>query len=95
VAGDPLADISEMQRVRFVMKGGVVARNDCGARPNLEPLSSPLARLLLLGGMVRPPLEPPASAARPGFATSTTPGCRASAGWAHARALRGSARARR
>jgi len=28
VAGDPLADISEMQRVRFVMKGGVVARND-------------------------------------------------------------------
>ena len=28
VAGDPLADISEMQRVRFVMKGGVDARND-------------------------------------------------------------------
>jgi imidazolonepropionase-like amidohydrolase len=28
VAGDPLADISEMQRVLFVMKGGVVARND-------------------------------------------------------------------
>jgi imidazolonepropionase-like amidohydrolase len=28
VSGDPIADISEMQRVRFVMKGGVVARND-------------------------------------------------------------------
>ena len=31
VTGDPLADISEMQRVRFVMKGGVVARNDLAA----------------------------------------------------------------
>jgi imidazolonepropionase-like amidohydrolase len=28
VTGDPLADISEMERVRFVMKGGVVFRND-------------------------------------------------------------------
>jgi imidazolonepropionase-like amidohydrolase len=28
VAGDPLADITEMQRVRFVMKGGVVFRNE-------------------------------------------------------------------
>jgi imidazolonepropionase-like amidohydrolase len=27
VAGDPLADISEMQRVRFVMKGGVVVKS--------------------------------------------------------------------
>jgi imidazolonepropionase-like amidohydrolase len=27
VAGDPLTDISEMQRVRFVMKGGVVAKS--------------------------------------------------------------------
>ena len=27
VAGDPLADITEMQRVRFVMKGGVVAKS--------------------------------------------------------------------
>jgi imidazolonepropionase-like amidohydrolase len=27
VAGDPLADITEMQRVGFVMKGGVVVRN--------------------------------------------------------------------
>ncbi len=28
VAGNPLADITEMQRVRFVMKGGRVVRND-------------------------------------------------------------------
>ena len=28
VAGDPLADITEMQRVQFVMKGGRVVRND-------------------------------------------------------------------
>jgi imidazolonepropionase-like amidohydrolase len=28
VAGDPLRDISEMQRVKFVMKGGQVVRND-------------------------------------------------------------------
>jgi imidazolonepropionase-like amidohydrolase len=28
VAGDPLQDISEMQRVKFVMKGGVVMRDD-------------------------------------------------------------------
>jgi imidazolonepropionase-like amidohydrolase len=28
VSGDPLQDISEMQRVKFVMKGGVVVRND-------------------------------------------------------------------
>lgn len=27
-AGDPLEDITEMQRVRFVMKGGAVVRND-------------------------------------------------------------------
>jgi imidazolonepropionase-like amidohydrolase len=27
VAGDPLVDITEMQRVQFVMKGGVVVRN--------------------------------------------------------------------
>src|SRR5688572_25164927 len=32
VAGNPLADISEMQRVRFVMKGGYVVKNDLGAR---------------------------------------------------------------
>jgi imidazolonepropionase-like amidohydrolase len=28
VAGNPLADITEMERVRFVMKGGVVVRNE-------------------------------------------------------------------
>ena len=31
VAGDPLTDITEMQRVKFVMKGGAVVRNDLGA----------------------------------------------------------------
>jgi imidazolonepropionase-like amidohydrolase len=28
VAGDPVADIHELERVRFVMKGGEVIRND-------------------------------------------------------------------
>jgi len=28
VTGDPLADISEMSRIKFVMKGGLVVRND-------------------------------------------------------------------
>jgi len=28
VSGDPLNDISEMERVKFVMKGGVTFRND-------------------------------------------------------------------
>ena len=28
VAGDPLSDITELQRVKFVMKGGKVIRND-------------------------------------------------------------------
>jgi imidazolonepropionase-like amidohydrolase len=28
VAGDPLADVTELQRVQFVMKGGAVVRND-------------------------------------------------------------------
>ena len=28
VTGDPLTDITEMERVKFVMKGGVVFRND-------------------------------------------------------------------
>jgi imidazolonepropionase-like amidohydrolase len=28
VSGDPLKDISETQRVKFVMKGGEIFRND-------------------------------------------------------------------
>jgi hypothetical protein len=28
VAGDPLTDIGELERVRFVMKAGEVIRND-------------------------------------------------------------------
>jgi len=33
VAGDPLADITEMQRVKFVMKGGKVIRDEITALP--------------------------------------------------------------
>ncbi len=33
VAGNPLTDLSEMERVRFVMKGGAVVRNNLGATP--------------------------------------------------------------
>jgi imidazolonepropionase-like amidohydrolase len=32
VSGDPLADITEMQRVKFVMKGGMVVRNELTQR---------------------------------------------------------------
>ena len=32
VTGDPLADVTELERVKFVMKGGVVVRNDTGGR---------------------------------------------------------------
>jgi imidazolonepropionase-like amidohydrolase len=31
VAGNPLTDISETERVRFVMKGGYVVKNDLAA----------------------------------------------------------------
>jgi imidazolonepropionase-like amidohydrolase len=34
VAGDPLKDITEMQRVKFVMKGGKVVKNDLAAGAN-------------------------------------------------------------
>jgi imidazolonepropionase-like amidohydrolase len=30
VAGDPVADVTELERVRFVMKDGTVFRNDLG-----------------------------------------------------------------
>jgi imidazolonepropionase-like amidohydrolase len=33
VSGDPLDDISELERVKFVMKGGQVVKNSLPARP--------------------------------------------------------------
>jgi imidazolonepropionase-like amidohydrolase len=33
VAGNPLSDVTEMERVRFVMKGGVIFKNDLQSRP--------------------------------------------------------------
>ena len=33
VAGNPLTDVTEMERVKFVMKGGVVVKNDLAPRP--------------------------------------------------------------
>jgi imidazolonepropionase-like amidohydrolase len=39
-AGDPLQDITEMQRVRFVMKGGVVMRDDLTAQGDAALRSS-------------------------------------------------------
>jgi imidazolonepropionase-like amidohydrolase len=32
VAGDPIAEVSELERVRFVMKDGQVVRNDLASR---------------------------------------------------------------
>jgi imidazolonepropionase-like amidohydrolase len=34
VSGDPLADVAELQRVKFVMKGGVVMRNELDRASN-------------------------------------------------------------
>jgi len=42
VSGDPLADITELQRVKFVMKGGVVIRNDT-TRPTNPDVRLPAA----------------------------------------------------
>ena len=33
VAGNPLTDVTEMERVRFVMKGGVVMKNELPRHP--------------------------------------------------------------
>jgi imidazolonepropionase-like amidohydrolase len=33
VSGNPLTDITEMERIQFVMKGGVTFKNDISARP--------------------------------------------------------------
>ncbi|MBI4471990.1 MAG: amidohydrolase family protein, partial [Acidobacteria bacterium] len=30
VSGNPLTDLTEMERVKFVMKGGMIVRNDVG-----------------------------------------------------------------
>ena len=37
VAGDPIADITELERVAFVMKGGQVIRNDSVSHPAPRP----------------------------------------------------------
>jgi imidazolonepropionase-like amidohydrolase len=34
VAADPIVDISELERVRFVMKGGQVIKNEIGTIGN-------------------------------------------------------------
>ena len=39
VPGDPLADITAMERVNFVMKGGVVYRNDLAPGAVAHPLA--------------------------------------------------------
>src|SRR5207248_3685327 len=39
VTGDPIADITELERVRFVMKGGQVVRNDLAPHRSEEHTS--------------------------------------------------------
>jgi imidazolonepropionase-like amidohydrolase len=39
VSGDPVQDVSEMERVKFVMKGGVVFRDEL-----TSPAASPVTR---------------------------------------------------
>jgi imidazolonepropionase-like amidohydrolase len=39
VSGDPLKDISELERVQFVMKGGIVVKDADSKRQRTRPLS--------------------------------------------------------
>ena len=41
VAGDPIADVTELERVRFVMKDGQVVRNDLASRQGATTRSRP------------------------------------------------------
>ncbi len=40
VSGDPLADITELQRTKFVMKGGKVIKNDLATGATISSSSS-------------------------------------------------------
>jgi imidazolonepropionase-like amidohydrolase len=41
VVGDPLKDITEMQRVKFVMKGGEIVKNELTATPPQNTSAQP------------------------------------------------------
>ncbi len=45
VAGDPLKDVTELERVKFVMKGGVVYKADGRAAPTAIAAAQPAAKL--------------------------------------------------